>query len=88
MESDGILFWNGQYDIYWKELDAMDYNTLEDLPEGIEWIKFTGAAWQDAAKCIYYLCYVTLSIDDSVDNCHEIIPEHADNVLSSALVTV
>ncbi|GAB3909797.1 prolyl oligopeptidase family serine peptidase [Larkinella knui] len=45
---------NGRYAAYalskagsdWQEIFVMDMQTLQSLPDKLEWVKFTGAAWQ------------------------------------------
>lgn len=58
---------SGQYVAYglhrggsdWEEIRVMDCNTLEELPDLIEWAKFTSVAWTHDGKGFYYLRYPT-----------------------------
>lgn len=67
---------NGQYVAYgikrggsdWEELHIMDCNTLEVLPEVIEWAKFTSVGWTHDAKGFYYARYPPPSSLEGVDD--------------------
>lgn len=74
----GTMKWSksGRYVAYgikrggsdWEEIRIMECNTLEHLPETLEWAKFTSIAWTDDTEGFYYVRYPPpSSLKDEVD---------------------
>lgn len=74
----GTVRWsqNGQYVAYgthrggsdWEEISVMKCDTLEVLPETLEWAKFTSIAWTKDGKGFYYARYPPPASLEGVDD--------------------
>lgn len=74
----GTLSWskNGAYLAYgthtsgsdWEDISVMRCDTLEKLPETLEWAKFTSVAWTKDSKGFYYARYPIPSSLQGVDD--------------------
>src|SRR5262249_23887701 len=54
----------------WREWKIRDVKTAKDLPDQLEWIKFSGVSWTKDDKGLYYSRYATPAAGQKLEDLH------------------